>query len=284
MNTSYRKLLLVVLPVVVAGALIVGWTLSDSGTTQDTQSQAVTSQQSQPAPAPDAQGVESTGQSESATGSESAATGSATGSQSPSAGSSVPQQCNYAPGQSLNVSADQLVSFQDPKVGAADSPVTVIEFFDPNCSHCQAFHPVMKEVMSRYSDRVTFVMKPFPLWPYSVNQVEAMVLAGRQDQSKFYEMIDAQIERGVTDGLSDQQLIEIAEEIDLDVEQFAQALENDDARNRALYYAKMGEKFGISSTPTLVINGRVVAPASRTVECTSALIDDQLQQASTSSG
>jgi protein-disulfide isomerase len=270
MNLTTRKVLLILVPLLVAAGLIVGWTLSDSNSdSAGESSSAVTSSQSAPeggsAPASDP----------------SRTSGSASRSSTASSTPAGTADCNYDPGASLNVPAEKLVSYQDPKVGDTESPVTVVEFFDPNCSHCQAFHSVMQQVMAQYSDRVEFVMKPFPLWQYSLNQIEAMILAGRED--KFYDMIDAQIARGVTSGLSDQQLIDIAEEIDLDVDAFSKALESDEVRNRAIYYHKQGERFGIRSTPTVVINGRVVAGSSRTTECMTTLIEQQLQQASTSS-
>jgi protein-disulfide isomerase len=184
--------------------------------------------------------------------------------------------CEYDPSSSLSVPSGELVSFQDAMEGNPDANVTVVEFFDPNCSHCQAFHPVMKKVLAEYHDQIKFYAIPFPLWKYSVNQVEAMVLADRQD--KFYEMIDIQLAQGVTRGMSDEQLIALADSIDLDTETFAEALRNDEARRRALYYAQRGREIGIKSTPTVAINGRVVDSNSRTVECLGQLIDQELAQ------
>lgn len=279
MNITTRKALLILVPLLVAAGLIVGWTLSDSSSESAGEpASSVTSGQS-------ASGNGSARASDpSGTSGERATGQSASSAARPSTASSAPAgtaDCNYDPGASLNVPAEKLVSYQDPKFGDTESPVTVVEFFDPNCSHCQSFHRVMQQIMGQYSDRVEFVMKPFPLWQYSLNQIEAMILAGRE--GKFYEMIDAQMARGVTSGLSDQQLVEIAEEIDLDVDAFSKALESDEVRNRAIYYHKQGEQFGIRSTPTVAINGRVVAGSSRTTECMTTLIEQQLQQASTAS-
>ena len=279
MNITTRKALLILVPLLVAAGLIVGWTLSDSSSESAGEpASSVTSGQP-------ASGNGSARTSDPSGASGERATGqSASSAARPSTASSAPAgtaDCNYDPGASLNVPAEKLVSYQDPKFGDTESPVTVVEFFDPNCSHCQAFHSVMQQVMAQYSDRVEFVMKPFPLWQYSLNQIEAMILASRE--GKFYEMIDAQMTRGVTSGLSDQQLIDIAEEIELDVDAFSKALESDEVRNRAIYYHKQGEQFGIRSTPTVAINGRVVAGSSRTAGCMSTLIEQQLQQAATSS-
>lgn len=279
MNVTTRKAVLILVPLLVAAGLIVGWTLSDSSSESAGEpSPAVASSQSASGNGSSRASDPSEASGERASGQPA---GSAARSSSTSSAPAGTADCSYDPGASLNVPAEKLVSYQDPKVGDTESPVTVVEFFDPNCSHCQSFHSVMQQVMAQYSDRVEFVMKPFPLWQYSLNQIEAMILAGRE--GKFYEMIDAQMARGVTSGLSDQQLIDIAEEIDLDVDAFSEALKGDEVRNRAIYYHKQGEQFGIRSTPTVVINGRVVAGSSRTTECMTTLIEQQLQQASTTS-
>lgn len=186
--------------------------------------------------------------------------------------------CQYDPSSSLQVPASELVSFQDPMLGDPESNVTVVEFFDPNCSHCQSFHPVMKKVLAQYRDEIKFYAIPFPLWKYSVNQVEAMVLADQQGQ--FYEMVDIQLSQGITRGMSDDQLIALADSIDLDTEAFAEALRSDKVRRRALYYAKRGRDIGVQSTPTVAINGRVVAGNSRTANCLGQLIEKELSEAS----
>lgn len=187
-------------------------------------------------------------------------------------------ECSYDPSSALKVEPQQLVSFQDPMLGNAESNVTVVEFFDPNCSHCQALHPTMKEVISKYEDKVKFYLKPFPLWKISLNQIEAMVLAA--EENKFYEMIDLQLAQGETSGLSNEQLVALADSLNMDTEKFSQALRSNEARRQALYYRKQGEEFGLRSTPTVVINGRVVAGQSRTVNCISELLDEQLAQTS----
>ena len=39
-----------------------------------------------------------------------------------------------------------LIRPHSPVLGPADAPVTLVEFFDPSCEACRAFHPVVQEI------------------------------------------------------------------------------------------------------------------------------------------
>lgn len=46
-----------------------------------------------------------------------------------------------------------------PVVGAADAPVTIVEFLDPACEACRAFHPVIKSMLRQFPDDVRVVVR-----------------------------------------------------------------------------------------------------------------------------
>ena len=43
--------------------------------------------------------------------------------------------------------------------GPKDAPVTIVEFFDPACGTCRAFHPIVKQIRREYPDTVRVVMR-----------------------------------------------------------------------------------------------------------------------------
>ena len=47
--------------------------------------------------------------------------------------------------------------------GAADAPVTLIEYGDFQCPYCGAAYPVLKKVTERLGDRLRFVFRHFPI-------------------------------------------------------------------------------------------------------------------------
>ncbi len=189
------------------------------------------------------------------------------------------QACRFDPEKSLTTDLGELISEDDPFLGNPKADVVVVEFFDPNCVHCQTFHPVMEDVLEAYGDRIRFYMKPFALWEYSFMQVEAMLIAAQV--GKYYEMIDQQLENSGRPSLSDENLVEVAGRIGLEEAVFAQALALRDLTSRVQFLRLQARNAGVRSTPTVVINRRdqVVASEARTFECMSRFLDEELDAA-----
>lgn len=68
--------------------------------------------------------------------------------------SQSPQQAQ-APGSTVQeperkseLGGGQLVRFHSPVFGPAQAPVTIVEFFDPSCEACRAFHPYVKQILT----------------------------------------------------------------------------------------------------------------------------------------
>lgn len=86
--------------------------------------------------------------------------------------------------QETQVRAEQsrLVRMHSPVLGPLGAPVTIVEFFDPACEACRAFHPFVKELMARYPDDVRVVIRYAPFHQGSdtvVKLLEAARLQGR---------------------------------------------------------------------------------------------------------
>ena len=205
---------------------------------------------------------------------------------SPEAGDAAPalasstlasSACAYDPEKEPVEDFGRLINLFDPTVGDADAPVTVIEYFDPNCYHCKTFHDIIEPVMRSHAEHALFVFKPFVLWSHSIVQSEALYAASRD--KKFFEMLDAQFERqNPQTGLSLEQLREIAEEIDMNPDVLAQRLESRLYRRTLEQQRADAIEIGVNQTPTVLINGRFVATESHTVECLQQLIEEAAGQ------
>lgn len=53
----------------------------------------------------------------------------------------------------------ELVRPHSPVLGPADAPVTIVEFFDPSCEACRAFHPIVKQILDRFPGKVRVVIR-----------------------------------------------------------------------------------------------------------------------------
>lgn len=148
-----------------------------------------------------------------------------------------------------------------PSLGSDDAPVTVIEFSDYNCPHCGDFaldsFPLIEDELIA-SGQVRYVVYPYYLWDESLPIAEAAACA--QDQGLFWDfhhLLFANQGRFSRQQPPSRDLLrEWAGTSGLDVSDFDACLDDGRVRENvraATQDAK--ERLGITSTPTLLVNG-----------------------------
>ncbi len=113
--------------------------------------------------------------------------------------------------------------------------------------------------MERYVEDGTLRLewRDFPyLGQESVNA--ALAARAAQDQGKFWEYHDLLYENQ-PGGFSDERLIELAREAELDVEEFEEDLASGRFEQAVAEDFQEGQQMGITGTPTFIINGGVLA-------------------------
>jgi protein-disulfide isomerase/uncharacterized membrane protein len=152
-------------------------------------------------------------------------------------------------------------------IGSDDAPVTITEFSDFECGHCARNHGLLKQLLAHRGDRVRIVYRHFPLdaacnealdqsvHTRACRAAEAAECAG--EQGRFYEMVDLLFEN--QERLFEGFLFTLAERAKLDVERFRDCLSEHRGLSAVLADARDGNRLGITSTPTLFLNGRQVA-------------------------
>ena len=85
-----------------------------------------------------------------------------------------------------------LVRDHSPSFGPADAPVTLVEFFDPSCEACRAYHPVIKEILRLFPDQVRVVLR-YTLFHEGSDEAARILEAARM-QGKFEPVLDALFE------------------------------------------------------------------------------------------
>ncbi len=68
---------------------------------------------------------------------------------------SLEQEAGSAPSAEESL----LVRAYSPVIGPKDAPVTIVEFFDPACEACRAFHPIVKQILAAYPGEVRVVLR-----------------------------------------------------------------------------------------------------------------------------
>lgn len=157
---------------------------------------------------------------------------------------------------------------------APGNKVTLVEFLDYQCPACAGYYEnVTQGIESDYAGKITFVVRNFPLDTHPLAQPAARAAEAAAIQGKFREMYhalyDNYLEWAVNDDgqqLSDDepraeaQFDRYATEIGLDLDRFHTDQDSDEVRERVSADKAAGERVGVTSTPTLFVNGERFEP------------------------
>jgi len=148
----------------------------------------------------------------------------------------------------------QLISVDDdPAQGDANAPVTIVEFTDFQCPACAAMQPVLEEVLKSSGNKVRFVVRDFPLAQHQNARKAAEAANAANAQGKFFEYISLLFKR--QNALDVPSLKKYAAELGLNQPRFDAALDSGAYAAEIKHDIEDGEIYGISSTPTIFING-----------------------------
>ena len=146
-------------------------------------------------------------------------------------------------------------------LGDPNAPVTVVEYASLSCSHCAEFHEkTFPEVKKRYVDtgKVRFIFRDFPLDNFAM---AGSMLARCAGEGKYFPVVDAffQQQKNLTSTQDPFQWLQnFAKQVGFTEESFEACLSNQDLQdNLTAVRQRASEKFGVNSTPTFFINGKI---------------------------
>lgn len=183
------------------------------------------------------------------------------------------------------VSAENLIRPDSPTLGAADAPVTLVEFLDPECESCAAFAPVVKKIMKDYEGKIRLVVRYMPLHPNSLSAATFTEAAG--EQGKYWQaqelLFQKQPEWGTKHGPQTTAPADInalfkkyAMELGLDAKKMDAAFAENRYNTKLQRDLQDGQALGVRQTPSFFVNGRKLA---RFGEADlRALIDEELKK------
>jgi protein-disulfide isomerase len=171
------------------------------------------------------------------------------------------------------VSATGLNLTGAPVRGAADAPVTIVEFSDFQCGFCFRVNPTLAQLLDRYAGKIRVAFKHSPIEGHTAAPLAHRAAFAAQQQGKFWEMHD-RIFANQRD-MSREALLGHARALGLDVARFTADL--DGAASKAALERDLAEgaKLGVDGTPTFFINGTPLVGA-QPVEVFTAAIDKAL--------
>ena len=146
------------------------------------------------------------------------------------------------------------ISDHDHVIGPADAPVTLVEYGDYQCPHCQAAWPEVELVLRHFGSDLRYAYRHFPistLHPLAKPAAETAEFAGAH--GLFWEMHSAIYAKGHQ--LSGPTLAALTSRLGLDVADLEDALEQGTYAARVESDFTGGIRSGVNGTPCFFVNG-----------------------------
>jgi protein-disulfide isomerase len=166
--------------------------------------------------------------------------------------------------------------------GAADAPVTIVEFSDFHCPFCKRVQPTLAQLLERYPGKVRLAYRDYPidgLHPQARKAAEAARCA--RDQGKFWEYHDLLF--AGPPSATPEALERYAGQAGLDVAAFGACLSGGVHRAAVQRDVDEAGRLGISGTPGFFINGRPLTGA-QPLEAFVRVIEEELAASGTPAG
>lgn len=156
------------------------------------------------------------------------------------------------------------IALTDITLGAADAPVTIIEYASWTCPACLQFHQdVIPMLKSDYveSGQVKFVFREFPTPPTNVGMA-GFALARCAGEDRYYDVIDELFaaQTNILNLINSRGDIEsalraVGANYGINGDGFEACLSNQEVTYAIVEAVEKGESEGVNSTPTVFIDG-----------------------------
>lgn len=170
-------------------------------------------------------------------------------------------------------------------LGAADAPVTLVEYASLTCGHCKDFHEnVLPRIKADYvaTGKVRYVFREYPTAPAEL-ALAGFATARCAGEDGYFDVLDdffanqVGIFESARAGTVAQTLTDLAGRHGLSESEFETCLNDSNVRRAIAASVNLGQSEGVDSTPTLILNGEVLlTPDSRTPDGLAAIIDAAL--------
>jgi protein-disulfide isomerase/uncharacterized membrane protein len=152
-----------------------------------------------------------------------------------------------------------------PWIGAEKPVLEITEFADYQCFQCKKMHFFLRQLINEHPEKIRIVHRNYPMdhkfnpivkEPFHVGSGKMALLAVyAASKNKFWEMNDLLYSfAGKKKQIS---IKELAEEVGLDINELAPAINDRTTRYRLHNDIRTGNKLGISGTPAYLIGGEL---------------------------
>lgn len=154
------------------------------------------------------------------------------------------------------------ISANDQTKGDTNAPNTIVEYSDFQCPFCAQFYPLLSQLSKEMPDKVKVIYRSFPLRSIHANaQLAAQAAEAAGKQGKFWEMHDVLFNtQSSWSPLAKpaDKFTEYANSLGLDINKFNADLNSSEVVDKVNNDYKSAVKNGVSGTPTIFLNGKLV--------------------------
>lgn len=161
-----------------------------------------------------------------------------------------------------------------------ESKVALVEYLDFQCPACASTYPMVNKIKDEYKDKIQYILRHYPLSIHRFGFEASMAAEAAGKQGKFWEMVEVLFANQRTWAASSSDQIEsifkgYAQELELDIDKFISDYNSQEVKDRVRRDMTEGTEIGVNSTPTFILNGKVISNP-RNIEEFRSLIDKEL--------
>ena len=148
-----------------------------------------------------------------------------------------------------------------------DAPV-LVEFLDFECEACGALYPTMEEIRAEYDGKINYVVRYFPIPGHKNSMTSALAVEAAAQQGEFEAMYQKMFETQGSWGEKQDSQADVfrgyAEDLGLDMAKYDKTIADPATQARIEKDFNAGQTIGITGTPTLFLEGKLLSPQSVT--------------------
>lgn len=148
-----------------------------------------------------------------------------------------------------NITSELFNSTTSPVAGNATGDVTVVEFFDYQCTHCKDMSALMVDLVKQ-DPKLRVVYKEFPIFGNNSEYAAKAALAATK-QDKYTVFHDALMQ--TNEPLNKDKILQIARDAGLNVDQLQQDMNNPAIAQELKTNKSLAKKLQLVGTPAFVI-------------------------------
>jgi protein-disulfide isomerase len=149
-----------------------------------------------------------------------------------------------------------------PAKGPTNAPVSIVEFSDMQCPHCQEAAPGIEQLLAQEPD-ARFVFQNFPIPSHDWAEMAAGYVdcLGRSNNDAVWKFIQKTFadQASITAANVDEKLKAIATASGANGDDISACAVKPETKARIQASVGLGKSVGVTGTPTLFINGRMVS-------------------------